>query len=65
MTCGKQVAKKEEKLDGKLSINRTLRERERLMTLKEEFLREREERRQKGGILASVVGVYDEEKRYS
>ena len=43
MTCGKQVAQGEEKLDGKLLINRTLREKERLMTLKEEFWREREE----------------------
>ena len=41
MTCGKQVAKGEEKLDGKLPINRTLREKERLMTLKEEFWREK------------------------
>ena len=59
MTCGKQVAKGEKKLDDKLSINKTLREKEQLMTLKEEFKRERIERRQKGGILASVVGVCD------
>ena len=64
MTCGKQVAKGEEKLDDKLSINRTLREKERLMTLEEEFWREREERRQKRGILASVVGVCGQERRY-
>ena len=51
-------------MDGKLPINRTLREKERLMTLKEEFWREREERRQKGRILASVVGVYGQERRY-
>jgi len=43
VTCGKQVAKGEEKLDGKLPINRTLREKERLMTLREEIWREREE----------------------
>ena len=43
MTCGKQVAKREEKLDGKLPINSTLREKERLMTLREEIWREREE----------------------
>ena len=43
MTCGKQVAKGEEKLDGKLPINRTLREKERLMTLREEIWRESEE----------------------
>ena len=65
MTCGKQVAKGEEKLDGKLPINRTSREKERLMTLKEEFWREREEGRQKGGILASVVEAYGQERRYS
>ena len=59
MTCGKQVAKGEEKLDGKLPINRTLREKERLMTLKEEFWREREEKRQKGRIFASVEGILD------
>ena len=64
MTCGKQVAKGEEKLDGKLPINRTLREKERLMTLKEEFWREREERRQKGGFLSSVVGDCGQERRY-
>jgi len=58
------VAKGEEKLDGKLPINRTLREKERLMTLKEEFWREREERRQKEGILAFVVGVCGQERRY-
>ena len=34
------------------------------MTLKEEFWREREERRQKGRILASVVGVCGKERRY-
>ena len=55
MTCGKQVAKGEEKLDGKLSINRTLREKKRLMTLKEELWREREERRQKEGILDNLA----------
>ena len=64
MTCGKQVAKEEEKLDGKLPINRTLKEKERLMTLKEELWREREEKRQKGGILASVVGVCGQERRH-
>ena len=64
MTCGKQVAKGEEKLDGKLPINRTLREKERLMTLEEEFWREREEKRQKEGMLASVVGVCSQERRY-
>ena len=41
MTCGKQVAQGKENLDGKLPINITLREKERLMTLKEEFWREK------------------------
>ena len=54
MTCGKQVAKGEEKVDGKLPINRTLREKERLMTLKEEFWREKE---RKKAARTSVVGV--------
>jgi len=46
VTCGKQVAKGEEKGDGKLPINRTLREKERLMTPKEEFWREKRRRQQ-------------------
>ena len=61
MTCGKQVAKGEEKLDGKLPINRTLREKERLMTLKEEFWREKEKKK---AARASVVVVCGQERRY-
>ena len=61
MTCGKQVAKGEEKLDGKLPINRTLREKERLMTLKEEFWREKEKKK---AARTSVVGVCGQERRY-
>jgi len=42
------VAKGEEKVDGKLPINRTLREKEGLMTLKGEIWREKRRRRQQG-----------------
>ena len=63
------MAKREEKLDDKnlhpKTINRTLREKERGMIFKSEFLRERRERRLKRVILAYVVEVCSQEMRCS